>query len=61
MKPRMLPITERDAKDSPENGGLHEETVRERYYQGAQKIVEEQCCPVQYNPQYLKMIPEEIL
>ena len=38
-----------------------EEIVRERYSAGAQQREEALCCPVEYDPRYLKIIPEEIL
>lgn len=39
----------------------HEIAVRERYSAGAQERQPELCCPVQYNAEYLKVIPDEIL
>lgn len=47
--------------DHKGNGTVHEEAVRRRYSQGAQQTVAELCCPVTYNPEYLKIIPQEIL
>src|SRR3990167_5245606 len=38
-----------------------ENVVRERYAQGAQAKEEALCCPTNYDPKYLKVIPEEIL
>jgi len=38
-----------------------ENAVRERYRQGAQERVADLCCPVEYDPRYLKIIPEEVL
>jgi SAM-dependent methyltransferase len=38
-----------------------ENAVRERYRQGAQERVADLCCPVDYDPRYLKIIPEEVL
>jgi arsenite methyltransferase len=38
-----------------------EEAVRERYSGGAREREEELCCPVEYNPEYLRVIPNEIL
>jgi len=35
--------------------------VRERYTAAAQAREEKLCCPVGYDPQYLKVIPEEVL
>ena len=41
---------------------LHVETaVRDRYAQGAQERVADLCCPVDYDPRYLELIPEEVL
>src|SRR3989338_1686546 len=38
-----------------------ERVVRERYAKGAQVREEALCCPTNYDPKYLKAIPEEIL
>ncbi|HEX2569651.1 MAG TPA: methyltransferase domain-containing protein [Polyangia bacterium] len=38
-----------------------ERAVRERYAAGAQQREEALCCPVSYDPQYLRAIPQEIL
>ncbi|MCH9650933.1 MAG: methyltransferase domain-containing protein [Deltaproteobacteria bacterium] len=38
-----------------------ETVVKERYAQGAQAQEEALCCPVDYDPQYLAVIPEEVL
>lgn len=38
-----------------------EQVVRTRYSQGAQERVADLCCPVDYDPRYLKVIPEEVL
>ncbi len=38
-----------------------DKVVRERYAEGAQAREESLCCPVQYNTQYLKVLPQEIL
>jgi arsenite methyltransferase len=38
-----------------------ESVVRERYRQGAQEQVAELCCPVDYDPRYLAVIPDEVL
>jgi SAM-dependent methyltransferase len=38
-----------------------EHAVRERYSQGAQGRVADLCCPVDYDPQYLRVIPQEVL
>lgn len=35
--------------------------VRERYSQGAQERVADLCCPVDYDPRYLAVIPGEVL
>ena len=46
------------------NGKKHhsiEQVVRERYAQGAKAKEEALCCPTNYDPKYLKVIPEEIL
>jgi arsenite methyltransferase len=47
---------------SSENGSLDiEHAVRTRYSNAAQAAEGSLCCPVDYDPQYLKCIPEEIL
>ncbi len=38
-----------------------DEAVRSRYAQGAQSQQKELCCPVDYDPKYLKVIPSEII
>lgn len=38
-----------------------EEAVRNRYSAAAQQAETSLCCPVEYDPQYLKLLPEEIL
>ena len=38
-----------------------QQSVKERYEQGAQAREEALCCPVDYDPQYLKIIPQEVL
>jgi arsenite methyltransferase len=38
-----------------------ETVVRERYREGAQERVADLCCPVDYDPRYLAIIPEEVL
>ncbi|MDX1385395.1 MAG: methyltransferase domain-containing protein, partial [Thermoanaerobaculia bacterium] len=38
-----------------------ERAVKERYGQGARAPVAELCCPTDYDPRYLRAIPEEVL
>lgn len=38
-----------------------ESAVRERYAAGAQTAEAKLCCPVDYNPEYLKAIPQEVI
>ena len=38
-----------------------EQAVRERYSAGAQQAQAALCCPVDYNPQYLEILPQEII
>lgn len=38
-----------------------EKVVRERYAKGARRKEEALCCPVTYDPKFLKVIPQEIL
>jgi arsenite methyltransferase len=41
---------------------LHPETaVQERYASGAQAREAALCCPVEYDPQYLRVIPQEVI
>jgi len=48
--------------DSLEANSLDvEQAVRDRYSPAAQEAEAALCCPVDYDPQYLKIIPEEIL
>jgi len=42
-------------------GLIAERAVRERYAQAAQKRETALCCPVEYNQEYLKILPQEIL
>ncbi len=39
----------------------HEQAVKSRYAQGAQQKEDALCCPVSYDPKYLRVIPKEIL
>src|SRR5688572_25475098 len=38
-----------------------ENAVRERYGAASQQKEEALCCPVEYDPQYLKILPPEII
>jgi ubiquinone/menaquinone biosynthesis C-methylase UbiE len=38
-----------------------ERVVQERYREGAERRVEDLCCPVDYDPKYLAAIPDEVL
>src|ERR1051325_5572249 len=38
-----------------------ETAVRERYAACAQETEQSLCCPVEYNPEYLKAIPQEVI
>ena len=38
-----------------------ESVVKDRYRQGAQERVVDLCCPVDYDPRYLAVIPDEVL
>lgn len=38
-----------------------DEVVKDRYRQGAQERVAELCCPVDYDPRYLAVIPDEVI
>jgi len=38
-----------------------EKAVRERYEEGARNRVPELCCPVDYDPRFLEVIPPDVL
>ena len=38
-----------------------EQIVKKRYREGAETQVPELCCPIDYDPRYLEVIPEEVL
>ncbi len=38
-----------------------EQSVKDRYSRGAEAVEAALCCPVDYDPKYLKVIPEEVL
>jgi hypothetical protein len=38
-----------------------ERIVKTRYAAGAQKLSPDLCCPVDYDPRYLEVIPDEVL
>jgi SAM-dependent methyltransferase len=38
-----------------------EKIVKERYREGAEAQVAELCCPIDYDPRYLQVIPQEVL
>ncbi len=38
-----------------------QDIVKERYGAGAQQREDALCCPVDYDPQYLKVIPQEVI
>ena len=44
-----------------ESGYSVEDEVVTRYAAGAEKVEAALCCPVSYDPKYLKMLPQEIL
>jgi SAM-dependent methyltransferase len=39
----------------------HETAVKERYASGAERCEPALCCPIEYDPQYLKVIPPEVI
>lgn len=50
--------------DRPDSGGGAldvDAAVRDRYTAGAEQAVGELCCPVEYDPRFLKILPAEIL
>jgi len=40
---------------------IFEAAVRDAYSEGAQRRVEELCCPVEYDPRFLEVIPDEVI
>ena len=38
-----------------------ESAVRQRYAAGAKAAEAKLCCPVDYNPEHLKVIPQEVI
>jgi arsenite methyltransferase len=38
-----------------------EKAVKERYGEGAESRVAELCCPIDYDPRYLRVIPDEVI
>jgi len=50
----------RNGKTSKKKVSL-EDSVRSRYAKGAERKEEALCCPVDYDPRYLKAIPKEVL
>jgi len=51
-----------DLKSSPDRDNTNsEESVYNRYAGAAQAVETELCCPVNYDPQYLEILPAEIL
>lgn len=42
------------------NAGVRED-VQDRYAAGAQAVEAALCCPIDYDPQYLKIIPQDVL
>jgi len=54
--------SEQPSAGQPAAGQLDvEQAVRERYSPAAEAAEPALCCPVDYDPQYLKIIPEEII
>lgn len=49
------------AEKQPVNPLDVESAVRARYSEGAGERVEALCCPVDYDPRYLKVLPQEVL
>ncbi|MEQ8787588.1 MAG: methyltransferase domain-containing protein [Pirellulaceae bacterium] len=46
----------------PENAGINiEEVVRERYSTASQSVEAALCCPVEYEPRHLEVLPQELL
>jgi SAM-dependent methyltransferase len=50
-----------DLKTAGITNGSSEESVYSRYAGAAQSVEVALCCPVSYDPQYLEILPEEIL
>lgn len=48
------------SRDVSTNADVRED-VQDRYAAGAQAVEAALCCPIDYDPQYLKIIPQEVL
>jgi len=57
----LVELSLNGSADHSASGLNVEEAVRERYGAAAQAAEPALCCPVDYNPQYLEIIPEEII
>jgi arsenite methyltransferase len=55
------PITDETGTAAPASGIPVEDIVKSRYREGARQQVPELCCPVDYDPEYLKVIPQAVL
>ncbi len=49
------------AEQGPTRNSSLERHVAERYAEAARRVEPELCCPVNYDPRYLKAIPQEVL
>ena len=54
------PVTAEPATDAAVGLPI-EDAVKSRYREGARQQVPELCCPVDYDPRYLEVIPREVL
>jgi len=50
-----------EPRTGAESGTAVDDIVKSRYREGAQRQVAELCCPVDYDPKYLEVIPREVL
>lgn len=57
----MAPKTLATTPNQSNVNNTAEKAVHDRYSAGAKSVQQELCCPVSYNPEYLKAVPEEVL
>ena len=61
MKEMTVIDEEHDAPDADLPSGSQETAVQDRYAQAAQAQAPALCCPVDYDPRYLEIIPDEVI
>ena len=53
-------MTESDGQERHAASGAQETAVQNRYATAAQDLAPALCCPADYDPRYLEIIPDEI-